>query len=68
HPGLPLRATLVAGAQANTAARYLFYTMPKVDKAWCPYCIVDALTHLATVALTLPEARRAVRRLRGPGR
>lgn len=68
HPWLPLLATLVAGAQANTAARYLFYTMPKVDKAWCPYCIVDALTHFATVALTLPEAGRAVRRLRGPGR
>lgn len=65
HPWLPLLATLVAAAQAGTAAKYLFYTMPKVDKAWCPYCIVDALTHLATVALTLPEAGRAARHLRG---
>lgn len=65
HPWLPLLATVVAAAQANTAARYLFHTMPKVDKAWCPYCIVDALTHFATVALTLPEARRALQRLRG---
>lgn len=68
HPWLPLLATLVAAAQANTAARYLFYTMPKVDKAWCPYCIVDAITHLATVALTVPEASRAVRHLRGSRR
>lgn len=68
QPWLPLLATLVAAAQANTAARYLFYTMPKVDKAWCPYCIVDALTHLATVALTLPESQRAVRHLRGSRR
>lgn len=65
HPWLPLLATAVAAAQASTAAKYLFYTMPKVDKAWCPYCVVDALTHLATVALTLPEAARAARLLRG---
>ena len=65
HPWLPLLATLVAAAQAKTAARYLLYTMPKVDRAWCPYCIVDALTHFATVALTLPDAARAARRLVG---
>lgn len=34
--------------------------MPKVDKAWCPYCVVDALTHFATVALTIPEAAKAL--------
>jgi len=38
-------APLVAGAQATIAAKYLFYQMPKVDKAWCPYCIADAVTH-----------------------
>lgn len=65
HPWLPLLATAVAAVQARTAARYLFHTMPKVDRAWCPYCIVDALTHFATVALTLPEAARAARQLRG---
>ncbi|TFZ01048.1 vitamin K epoxide reductase family protein [Ramlibacter rhizophilus] len=63
HPWLPLLATLFAGAQAVTAARYLFWQMPKVDKAWCPYCIVDALTHFATVGLTLPESRAALRRV-----
>lgn len=65
HPWLPLLATLFAGAQSVTAAKYLFHQMPKVDKAWCPYCIVDALTHFATVALTLPESAAAVRALRG---
>lgn len=64
HPWLPVIAALVASAQATTAAKYLFYSMPKVDKAWCPYCIVDALTHFATVALTLPEALKALRKLR----
>lgn len=38
------------------------------DKAWCPYCIMDALTHLATLGLTLPAAARAVRHLRGSRR
>lgn len=63
QPWLPLLATFVAGAQAATAAKYLFHTMPKVDKAWCPYCVVDALTHFATVAFTVPEALLAARHL-----
>ncbi|MBA3771270.1 MAG: vitamin K epoxide reductase family protein [Ramlibacter sp.] len=64
HPWLPLLATLFAGAQAATAGQYLFWRMPKVDKAWCPYCIVDALMHFATVAFTLPEARAALQAYR----
>lgn len=63
QPWLPLLATAAAGAQAITAAKYLFYQMPKVDRAWCPYCITDALTHFATLALTLPEAWKAIRGL-----
>ena len=61
QPWLPLLAALVASVQGGVAAKYLFYQMPKVDKAWCPYCIVDALTHFATFALALPEAARAAR-------
>lgn len=68
RPWLPLLATALAAAQASVAAKYLFYQMPKVDRAWCPYCIVDALTHFATAALTLPEARRAITSRRGTGR
>jgi uncharacterized membrane protein len=66
QPWLPVLAAVIAGLQASTAARYLFHTMPKVDKAWCPYCITDALTHFATLAFTLPEALKAVRKLRWP--
>jgi uncharacterized membrane protein len=64
RPWLPLLASLLSGLQAAVAAKYLFYTMPKVDKAWCPYCIADALTHFATFALTLPEAQKAIVRKR----
>lgn len=64
HPWLPLLAAASAAAQAAMAAKYLFYQMPKVDRAWCPYCIFDALTHFATLALTAPESWRAVQVLR----
>jgi uncharacterized membrane protein len=60
HPWLPLVASAAAAAQAAVAAKYLFYQMPKVDKAWCPYCIFDAFMHFATFALTLPEAKSAL--------
>ncbi len=63
QPWLPLLAGLSAAMQAVVAAKYLFYQMPKVDKAWCPYCIVDALTHFATLGFALPEAVAAGRRL-----
>lgn len=63
HPWLPILATLFAGAPAVTAGKYLLHTVPKVDKAWCPYCIVGALTDIATVALTLRGPVVAVRRL-----
>ena len=63
RPWLPILATLASAAQAAIAAKYLFYQMPKVEKAWCPYCILDALTHFATFGLTLPETVKAVRGL-----
>lgn len=65
RPWLSLTASAIAGAQAGVAARYLFHQMPKVDKAWCPYCITDAVMHMGTFALTVPGAARA---LRGLGR
>ena len=66
RPWLPVVAALWALPQAIVAAKYLFYQMPKVDKAWCPYCVIDALSHFATVALTLPEAARALGYRRAP--
>jgi uncharacterized membrane protein len=61
RPWLALLATATAGVQAAMAAKYLFYQMPKIDRAWCPYCVFDALTHFATFALTLPETLKAYR-------
>lgn len=65
HPWLPLLAASLAGAQSAMAAKYLFYQMPYVDEAYCPYCIVDALTHFATLGLVLPEAVDAAEELFG---
>ena len=61
RPWLPVAALGSALPQALVAAKYLFYQMPKVDKAWCPYCVVDALTHFATLGLAVPEALSAFR-------
>lgn len=61
RPYLPILAAAFSGIQAAVAGKYLFYTMPKVDKAWCPYCVTDAMTHFATFALTIPEALRALK-------
>lgn len=59
HPWLPLLAAALEAPQSLIAAKYLFYQMPYVDKAWCPYCIIDALAHFATLGLVLPEAVEA---------
>lgn len=58
---LPLAASASAAAQAGVAGKYLFYQMPKVDKACCPYCITDAVMHMSTFALTLPESLGVLR-------
>jgi hypothetical protein len=60
RPIIPIIAAGAAGLQAVVAAKYLFYQMPRVEKAWCPYCIVDALSHLVTFGLTMPEAKKAM--------
>ena len=65
HPWLPLLAATLAGGQATVAAKYLFYQMPYVDEAYCPYCIVDAFSHFATLGLVLPEAVEAAETLFG---
>src|SRR5690349_18926898 len=65
QPAVPLAATLAALPGAATAARYLFHDMPVVEKRWCPYCIVDALAHIAAFGFTLWESKHAIARLRG---
>lgn len=64
QPWIPLLAAGKAGAEAMVAAKYLFYEMPVVEKAWCGYCIVDALMHIGAFAMTLPEAGKAFSALR----
>ena len=68
HPWLPLAATAAAAPAAVQSARYLFYDMPVREKGWCPYCIVDALTHIAVLGFTFWESKKglqAVLRRRG---
>lgn len=65
---LPLLATALALPQAAVAAKYLFYQMPKVDKAWCPYCVTDALVHFTILGFTVPETLRAVSSLQAGAR
>ena len=60
RPWLPIVASLLSGGQAAVAAKHLFHQMPYVDRAWCPYCVTDALTHFATFACTLPGSARAL--------
>lgn len=64
QPWIPLAATAAAALPAATSAKYLFYQMPVREKGWCPYCIVDALTHIATFGFTLWESYKAVRKVR----
>jgi uncharacterized membrane protein len=63
RPWIPLVSAGKAGAEAMVAAKYLFYEMPVVEKAWCGYCIVDALMHIGTFLFTLPEAGKAIHHL-----
>lgn len=60
QPWAPIAASSKAGLEAAIAAKYVFYQMPVVEKKWCGYCIVDALMHIGTFALTLPEAAKAI--------
>jgi uncharacterized membrane protein len=63
QPAVPLAAAGKAAVDAAAAGWY-FSLMPLKEKAWCPYCIVGALANLGILALTLPEALHALRRLR----
>lgn len=57
---------IVAGAKATieaAVALWYFYQMPTKEKAWCGYCILGALCNVGIAALTLPEAKRALKSL-----
>lgn len=62
----PWAVLLAAGKAAADAvvAGWYFYQMPTREKAWCAYCLTAALASFAILALSLPEAKQAVARLR----
>jgi uncharacterized membrane protein len=64
QPWVPLLATGKAAVEAVVSGWY-FYQMPAKEKKWCGYCIVGALCNFGILALTIPEARKALDGLRG---
>jgi uncharacterized membrane protein len=62
---VPLLAAAAAAPSAAVSAKYVFYQMPVEEKGWCPYCIIDGLTHMAAFGFTLWEAGRAAGRVSG---
>jgi hypothetical protein len=63
EPLVPLAATIAAAPAALTASRYLFHDMPVREKGWCPWCITDALAHIAVLGFTVWESKNALARL-----
>lgn len=63
QPWVPLLASLAAAPSAAVSAKYVFYEMPVKEHGWCPYCIIDGLTHIAAFGFTLWEAGKAAMRL-----
>jgi uncharacterized membrane protein len=59
---IPLAATAASLPPALTSMRYLFYQMPVREKGWCPYCITDALMHMASFGFTLWESGKVIGR------
>jgi uncharacterized membrane protein len=62
-PWVPVLAAGKAAVEAAVAGWY-FYQMPAKEKKWCGYCITGALANVGIFLLTIPEARRAMSRLR----
>lgn len=60
QPWIPVVAALKAAAEAFAASWY-FYQMPAKEKAWCPYCIVGAVSNLGIMALPAQGAGRHAR-------
>ena len=58
-PLVPLIATGKAAVEAAAGAWY-FYQMPTKLKTWCGYCVASAAVYFGILALTLPEAKKAL--------
>jgi uncharacterized membrane protein len=62
QPWIPIAAAGKALFEAVVSS-WFFYQMPAKEKAWCGYCIAGAAATFTVAALSLPEARAAVRNL-----
>lgn len=60
-PLAPIAATVKAGVDVAGAAAYLREMVRQ--KNWCVYCLASAAAGIGVLALTIPEALRAIRRL-----
>ena len=60
-PWLPMIAAGKAAAEAGMAAKTVLHQMPAVERAWCSYHLVNAMAHVGSFLLTLPEAWEALR-------
>ena len=63
-PLVPIAAAAKASVEAVVAGWY-FYQMPTKEKKWCGYCIVGAMTNFGIAALSLMEAKKAWKSLKG---
>lgn len=63
-PYVPIAASVKSGVEAIAAGWY-FYQMPTKEKKWCAYCIGGAIANFGIFALTVPEALKAFKYLRG---
>ena len=63
-PLVPIAAAAKASVEAAIAGWY-FYQMPTKEKKWCGYCIVGAMTNFGIAALSLMEAKKAWKSLKG---
>jgi uncharacterized membrane protein len=61
QPWAPILASVAAAPAAFVSAKYVFYQMPVEERGWCPYCIIDGVTHMAAFGFTLWEASRAAK-------
>jgi len=60
-PWVPVIAAGKAAAEAGMAAKTVLHQMPVVERAWCSYHLMNAVAHVGTFFLTLPEAWEALR-------
>jgi uncharacterized membrane protein len=63
EPLVPLAFAAKATIEAAVAGWY-FYQMPTKEKKWCGYCIAGAAANWGIAALSLIEAKKALKNLK----